>query len=55
MDYIFFFYGQFFVGLGVVCYFLARKVSQGLSWRWLACFGFAQGLNEWLEAISKLP
>lgn len=52
MDYIFFFYGLAFVGLGVVCYILAKEVSQRLPWGWLALFGFTHGLNEWLDLLA---
>jgi hypothetical protein len=52
MDYIFFFYGLAFIGLGVVCYILSREVSQRLPWIWLALFGFASGCNEWLDLVA---
>ena len=52
MDYIFFFYGLAFVGLGAVCYILSREVSQRLPWRWLALFGLTHGVNEWLDFLA---
>jgi diguanylate cyclase (GGDEF)-like protein/PAS domain S-box-containing protein len=52
MDYIFFFYGLAFIGLGVVCYILSKEVSQQLPWRWLALFGLTHGLNEWLDLVA---
>jgi diguanylate cyclase (GGDEF)-like protein/PAS domain S-box-containing protein len=52
MDYIFFFYGLAFVGLGVVSYFLSNDAGQRLPWKWLALFGFTHGLNEWLDLLA---
>ena len=52
MDYIFFFYGLAFIGLGVVAYILAQDVNQRLPWGWLALFGFTHGLNEWLDLMA---
>jgi PAS domain S-box-containing protein len=52
MDYIFFFYGLAFIGLGVVCYILSKEVNQRLAWVWLAFFGFTHGLNEWLDLVA---
>ncbi len=52
MDYIFFFYGLAFVGLGVVCYILSKEVGQRLPWRWLALFGLTHGVHEWLELLA---
>ena len=52
LDYIFFFYGLAFIGLGVVCYILSKEVSQRLPWRWLALFGLTHGLNEWLDLVA---
>ncbi|MHB9074214.1 MAG: diguanylate cyclase [Desulfobaccales bacterium] len=52
MDYIFFFYGLAFVGLGVVCYILSKEVSQRLPWKWLALFGLVHGLHEWLGLVA---
>jgi diguanylate cyclase (GGDEF)-like protein/PAS domain S-box-containing protein len=52
MDYIFFFYGLAFIGLGVVSYILAKEASQRLAWGWLALFGFTHGANEWLDLVA---
>jgi diguanylate cyclase (GGDEF)-like protein/PAS domain S-box-containing protein len=52
MDYIFFFYGLSFVGLGVVCYILSKEVGQRLQWKWLALFGLTHGLHEWLNLLT---
>jgi diguanylate cyclase (GGDEF)-like protein/PAS domain S-box-containing protein len=52
MDYIFFFYGLAFVGLGLVSYILSKEVGQRLPWRWLALFGFTHGLNTWLDLLA---
>jgi diguanylate cyclase (GGDEF)-like protein/PAS domain S-box-containing protein len=52
MDYIFFFYGLAFIGLGVVAYILSKAVHQRLPWGWLALFGFTHGLNEWLDLMA---
>ena len=52
MDYIFFFYGLAFIGLGVVCYILSKEVNQRLPWVWLALFGFTHGVNEWLDLVA---
>jgi diguanylate cyclase (GGDEF)-like protein/PAS domain S-box-containing protein len=52
MDYIFFFYGLAFIGLGVVCYILAKEVNQRLPWGWLTLFGFTHGANEWLDLVA---
>ena len=52
MDYIFFFYGLAFIGLGVVSYILAKEVNQRLPWGWLALFGFTHGANEWLDLVA---
>lgn len=54
MDYIFFFYGLAFVGLGVVCYILSKEVNQRLPWIWLALFGFTHGFNEWLDLVALI-
>jgi diguanylate cyclase (GGDEF)-like protein/PAS domain S-box-containing protein len=51
-DYIFFFYGLTFVGLGMVCYILSREVNERLPWIWLALFGFTHGANEWLDLVA---
>jgi len=52
MDYIFFFYGLAFIGLGVVAYILAKEANQRLPWGWLALFGFIHGFNEWLDLMA---
>ena len=52
MDYIFFFYGLAFIGLGVVSYILSKEVNQRLPWGWLALFGFTHGANEWLDLVA---
>jgi hypothetical protein len=52
MDYIFFFYGLAFIGLGVVSYILAKEVKHRLPWGWLALFGFTHGANEWLNLVA---
>ena len=52
MDYIFFFYGLAFIGLGVVAYILSKEVNQRLPWGWLALFGFTHGANEWLDLVA---
>ena len=52
MDYIFFFYGLAFIGLGVVSYILSKEVNQRLPWIWLALFGFTHGANEWLDLVA---
>jgi diguanylate cyclase (GGDEF)-like protein/PAS domain S-box-containing protein len=52
MDYIFFFYGLAFIGLGVVAYILAQEANQRLPWGWLALFGLTHGFNEWLDLVA---
>lgn len=54
LDYIFFFYGASFFVLGAVCFAILRRsgVSRGLVWWWLGLFGFAHGLNEWLDMVA---
>ena len=52
MDYIFFFYGLAFIGLGVVAYILSQEANQRLPWGWLALFGFTHGANEWLDLMA---
>ena len=52
MDYIFFFYGLAFIGLGVVSYILSKEVDQRLPWGWLALFAFTHGANEWLDLVA---
>jgi diguanylate cyclase (GGDEF)-like protein/PAS domain S-box-containing protein len=52
LDYIFFFYGLAFIGLGVVSYTLSKEVNQRLVWGWLALFGLIHGTNEWLDLVA---
>ncbi|MGO9396072.1 MAG: PAS domain S-box protein, partial [Desulfobaccales bacterium] len=52
MDYIFFFCGLAFIGLGIVCYFLSNQVNQRLPWVWLAFFGITHGLKDWLDLVA---
>ena len=52
LDYIFFFYGLAFIGLGVVAYILSKEANQRLPWGWLALFGFTHGANEWLDLVA---
>ncbi|MDO9532979.1 MAG: diguanylate cyclase [Deltaproteobacteria bacterium] len=52
MDYIFFFYGLAFIGLGVVAYILSKEVDQRLPWGWLALFGFTRGVKVWLDLMA---
>ena len=53
MDYIFFFYGLSFVGLGVLCYIFSKEVGQKLQWKWLALFGLTHGFQEWLNLLTR--
>jgi len=52
MDYIFFFYGLAFIGLGVVSYILSKEVKPRLPWVWMALFGFTYGVNEWMNLAA---
>jgi diguanylate cyclase (GGDEF)-like protein/PAS domain S-box-containing protein len=52
MDYIFFFYGLAFIGLGVVCSILSKEANPRLPWGWLALFGLTHGANEWLDLVG---
>jgi diguanylate cyclase (GGDEF)-like protein/PAS domain S-box-containing protein len=52
MDYVFFACGLAFVGLGVVSFILSREDGQRLPWIWLAWFGAAQGLYQWLNLLA---
>jgi diguanylate cyclase (GGDEF)-like protein/PAS domain S-box-containing protein len=54
MDYIFFFYGLAFIGLGVVAYILSKEVNHWLPWIWLAFFGLTHGANEWLDLVALI-
>jgi hypothetical protein len=49
LDYIFFFYGLAFLLLAAVAFFLAKEDR---AWRWLALFGLAHGVNEWLDLLA---
>ena len=51
MDYIFFFYGLAFIGLGVVCSILSKEVNPRLPWGWLALFGSPTGPT-WLDLVA---
>jgi diguanylate cyclase (GGDEF)-like protein/PAS domain S-box-containing protein len=53
MDYIFFFCGLAFIGLGVVAYILAEEPEQRLPWGYLGLFALAQGINEWLDLLAN--
>jgi hypothetical protein len=52
MDYIFFFNGLAFIGLGAVSFILAKEVNQRLPWRWLGLFGFTCGAKVWLDLVA---
>jgi hypothetical protein len=52
MDYICFFYGLAFIGLGVVAYILSKEANHRLPWGWLALFGLTHGANEWLDLMA---
>jgi diguanylate cyclase (GGDEF)-like protein/PAS domain S-box-containing protein len=52
MDYIFFFCGLAFIGLGVVAYILAEEPEQRLPWGYLGLFALTQGFNQWLELLA---
>lgn len=52
LDYIFFFYGLSFLFLSAVCFFLRKPDPRPLAWAWLALFGLAHGLNEWLDLAA---
>ncbi|MGD9643330.1 MAG: cache domain-containing protein [Elusimicrobiales bacterium] len=52
LDYIFFFYGLSFLLLSAVCFLLDREKEESRAWRWLALFGLAHGLNEWLDLLA---
>ena len=53
MDYLFFFCGLAFIGLGVVAYILAEEPEQRLPWWYLGLFGLSQGINEWLALLAS--
>jgi diguanylate cyclase (GGDEF)-like protein len=52
MDYIFFVYGLAFMVLGVVCFTRQRSPQEVLPWMFMGLFGFAHGLNEWLDLLA---
>jgi hypothetical protein len=52
MDYIFFFYGLAFSLLAAICLLLQRRLRPKLAWMWLAAFGAAHGVNEWLDLAA---
>ncbi|HAJ57364.1 MAG TPA: hypothetical protein DCL35_06305 [Candidatus Omnitrophica bacterium] len=54
MDYIFFCYGASFIFLGAVCHAILRcsPDAKKLPWFWLGLFGFAHGLNEWMDMVA---
>ncbi|HXU94009.1 MAG TPA: diguanylate cyclase [Gallionella sp.] len=52
MDYIFFVYGLAFMVLGVVCFTRQRSPQEVLPWLFMGLFGFAHGLNEWLDLFA---
>src|SRR4030042_1954256 len=53
MDYLFFFCGLAFIGLGVVAYILAEEPEQRLPWGYLGLFALTQGINEWLDLLAS--
>jgi diguanylate cyclase (GGDEF)-like protein/PAS domain S-box-containing protein len=52
LDYICFFYGLAFIGLGICAYLLSKEAHQRLVWGWLALFGFIYGLTKWLDLLA---
>ena len=52
MDYIFFFYGLAFIILAAICLSFQRRLRPKLAWMWLAAFGAAHGVNEWLDLAA---
>lgn len=52
-DYLLFFCGLAFIGLGVVAYILAEEPEQRLPWWYLGLFGLSQGINEWLALLAS--
>ena len=52
LDYIYFFYGLGFILLAAVCVEMRGDVGRRLPWIWLAGFGFAHGIYEWLEMLA---
>jgi hypothetical protein len=52
MDYIFFFYGLGFILLAAAAGVLSRTEKERMPWQWLCLFGFAHGINEWLDLLA---
>jgi diguanylate cyclase (GGDEF)-like protein len=52
LDFIFFFYGQAFILLGVTCFAIARGEENRTSWLALGLFGFVHGAGEWLDLTA---
>src|SRR5665647_1193408 len=52
MDYIFSFYGLAFILLAAICMSFQRRLRPKLAWIWLAAFGAAHGVNEWLDLVA---
>jgi diguanylate cyclase (GGDEF)-like protein len=52
LDFIFFFYGQAFILLGVTCFAIARREKNRSSWLALGLFGFVHGVGEWLDLTA---
>jgi diguanylate cyclase (GGDEF)-like protein len=52
LDFIFFFYGQAFILLGVTCFAIARREENRTSWLALGLFGFVHGAGEWLDMTA---
>jgi diguanylate cyclase (GGDEF)-like protein len=52
LDFIFFFYGQAFILLGVTCIAIARREENRTAWLALGLFGFVHGVGEWLDLTA---
>ena len=52
MDYIYAWYGLFFILLGGVCCAAASREQRAVRWLPLGMFGFLHGINEWLDMIA---
>jgi len=52
LDYVSFAHGLAFVLLASVARALAWRADHSLRWKWLAVYGLAVGLSEWLEVCS---